>query len=1189
MERFIDRLNNLSPESRRLLTLGVGLVVIGLLAIFLFVVAFQLGVNQGLSRAQTAVTTAEALRAAFAATSTATPTATPTNTPAPTFTPTATLTPTPTPATPAEWAQRYFDVALQGLGTLSLLDFSPTRAASLLQRLAQEQGMIFVPVSYTELSREPWAAFVSPRTPAGTPLPMLFWRSVGDERIQGQLLMDAVASVAGNGYTPLMAGLSHGVMRSDPLGRNHILMVERPEARPVLSAHLWSQPLPGTAFELTWRSDDDPVWAFSATDSQVTLEETEGGVLPDMVISSPLPADSPIRTQGGAAGVFIEQPPFARQRLISRWRPAFSEADAGPPATLTGYQLASAEVEPTPLASLAMLLALLQNGDVSRAQNYVTRIDILNEMFQLGLADPGDWMAVYVNDLDREMLDGGQSLRLRFFDNADRNRSFDVTFEEESEGGRYLIKTVGPVLLASTAGLVTPAPPRPTSTPTATATPLLAAETVVGVSGEITLTIPLSDVLGGDEAGILNPTLEPTPTATPTFTPTPTDTPTTTPTPSATPTPTDTPTFTPTPTATEKPLPIPTIAVDAVASQTGYMLLTDTARLRGGPGTDFIVIAALTNGTPVEIFGITEAGDWLLIRAAQVEDGRSGVVGWVAAQLVIPYGDYASVPLYRADGTSIDAPPDQPSALSILPTATPTPTPLVTPVIRQPSVAAPAAVSVPGPEPGEFSVTLGGASVPPDPLQPLPAVAADGRTLQLRVENAVVEVWGGVLNDPGAGWVPGTAVLLWPGTVAYITTSTAGEEEGTVAVSRVRIIGAPRVERTKVLHLDEIEDGVAEGTVLALLGSQAAPGVYLLGAGGRAQQLFQYEDRAAWLSGDPNAGYILGEPDTPGGVNTFSWMRNDGNGLQIIAQAYYSIQGVAGDAYGGLWWIETPNAALDRWQLWHFDPARGEIALRLQASGTIFGELSGQTGPSLTPILLAVQPETPGDPSRVTFFVDTADTALLQPYTGFFRLTVETDEAGRGRVVEGPLPLLESGQYRGPLVLSPDLVRLIYFAYDPAQPSLTAGTLKPSNMANMLTLSGRGASIIRTVYKTETRFEFLAPEAAWLGNDRLLLARARFAAGSDTSLDRFGIVQIQLPPVGDSPASEIQVNSYQLPRQQTLLAFAPCLDQGSVLLLTRAGDGTQQLARWEGQNQIFPLFGLPAALDRAFLCWKARL
>jgi len=63
-------------------------------------------------------------------------------------------------------------------------------------------------------------------------------------------------------------------------------------------------------------------------------------------------------------------------------------------------------------------------------------------------------------------------------------------------------------------------------------------------------------------------------------------------------------------------------------------------------------------------------------------------------------------------------------------------------------------------------------------------------------------------------------------------------------------------------------------------------------------------------------------------------------------------------------------------------------------------------------------------------------------------------------------------------------------------------------------------------------------------------------------------------------------NSYLLPRQQSLLDFAACQNQPSLLVLTRDPDGSQQLAYWTGEEQIFPLFGVPAALDRAFLCWQ---
>ena len=175
-------------------------------------------------------------------------------------------------------------------------------------------------------------------------------------------------------------------------------------------------------------------------------------------------------------------------------------------------------------------MALLQSGEVNQAQDYVARVDLLNQAFEFGMATPGDWMAVYVNDLDREIQDDSTSLRVRFFDNAERNRSYEATFEQDPETGQYRLMTLEPVVLAASAGLVTPAPPRPTITPTVT--PTTAGDRTVDSRGARRLHADHPDYGrsrhgGGEE--ILNPTLEPTPTATPTFTPTPTDTPTNTP------------------------------------------------------------------------------------------------------------------------------------------------------------------------------------------------------------------------------------------------------------------------------------------------------------------------------------------------------------------------------------------------------------------------------------------------------------------------------------------------------------------------------------------------------------------------------------------------------------------------------------------------------------------------------------
>ncbi|MBK8046344.1 MAG: hypothetical protein IPK16_03955 [Anaerolineales bacterium] len=1194
-----SRLKNLTPRDRRLLALLVAASLVGLLVTFVAIIGYRFGMSRGLAQAQAAAATAQAQRENLVLLPTASPTPseTTTATRAPTDTPTSTATPTATPATPAEWAERYLVTALEGLNTLSALDFSPERAAALVQRLAQDSGMAFAPVSYTELSADPWAALVSPRTPDGTTLPFLFWRdTTTNNRIQGQLLATQLAPFAdaGSGYTPLATGLSNGVVRSDPQGALHALLVERPEASTELSALLLSQPQPGAPFEVTWRSADEPAWSFLAADSAVTLEDADR-FLPDILIRGPLSTENPLRAQAGAPGLFVEQPQFARQQFNIRWRPALaSDTDSTAPATLTGYRLDSAEVDESPLTDLSLFLALLQGGEVNKAQKYATRIDILNEASRLGMVAPGDWMAVYLNDQDREIHDDGTSLRLRFFDNADRNRTFEARFEQDPGSGAYKITNLQSVVLASSAGLVTPAPPRPTPTPTGTPTPagFTGAEESVGAAGSFTFTFPLTDTLEGQGGDVLNPTLEPTPTATPSFTPTPTDTPTATatptdtPPPTETPTPSPTPTETPTPTPTEKPLPIPAISPETTAPVTGYMLLTETGRLRGGPGTDYIVIAGLQNGTLVELFGITEDQAWLLIRAATVDDGRSGVLGWVASQLVVPYADLALVPRYRADGISVDAPPTvvAPADGEAQP-ATATPTPLVTPTISQPAVQALPGASVPELEEGELFVTLGGDKLPPDPLQPWPASLPDGASVQLKVQNAVVEVWGGVLNQSDAGWVPAAATMLWPGATAYAQGALVEGDPPTLEATRVRIVGAPALERSKILAAPEIAAAVGDGSAIGLIGSRSSPGIYLLDDTGRAQQLWQYEDRAAWVNGDANAGFLVREPQTPGSVDSFNWVRTDGAGLAFFAQPYYRIQGVAGDAYGGLWWIEAPQAALDQWQLWHYNPATAQIGMRLQSNSALLAA-PGDDDLTRSPVLQAVQLETPGDPSRAMLFMDTFGEVDQQPFTGVYRLGLQTDAAGQGSVYEGPVLLLESGQYRGPLAVSPDQSRMVYFVYDPSHPSLTGGAVKPPNMVNLLTLSGRGASFIRTAYATETKFEFLAPDVAWLGPDRLLLARSRFDAGEEQTLDRFGIVQVQLPPPGAAPGDPITPTSYLLPRQQSLEDFAACID-GAALLLTRDRTGGQSLARWTGQNQIYPLFALPEQLDRTFLCWSA--
>jgi len=119
----------------------------------------------------------------------------------------------------------------------------------------------------------------------------------------------------------------------------------------------------------------------------------------------------------------------------------------------------------------------------------------------------------------------------------------------------------------------------------------------------------------------------PSPTATPTFisrealdlAPAPAlqfdlpDLPTFTPTPTSTPTPTLTPTPTPTP--------LPTYVAEVIG---------ELVNLRSGPGNDYEVLNIIPVGENVELVGKTAAGEWILVRT---QDGEEG---WMYRELLQP-------------------------------------------------------------------------------------------------------------------------------------------------------------------------------------------------------------------------------------------------------------------------------------------------------------------------------------------------------------------------------------------------------------------------------------------------------------------------------------------------------------------------------------------------------------------------
>lgn len=125
------------------------------------------------------------------------------------------------------------------------------------------------------------------------------------------------------------------------------------------------------------------------------------------------------------------------------------------------------------------------------------------------------------------------------------------------------------------------------------------------------------------------------PSATPTVTATSTPSPTNTSLPTAIPTerPTLVPTVVPTTVPTNQPTAIPTVVNTPVVEiqpipDTGYITGDGSVNVRKGPGTEFEIIAVLPPGTPIQIIGKSETGDWEHVRLA------NGRAGWILASLV---------------------------------------------------------------------------------------------------------------------------------------------------------------------------------------------------------------------------------------------------------------------------------------------------------------------------------------------------------------------------------------------------------------------------------------------------------------------------------------------------------------------------------------------------------------------------
>ncbi len=1211
------------------------LAVVAILALLTLVVTYNAGRSRGQLGVRTELLTAQAeLIAQLSATPTVLATPTETLTPTPSQTPTASFTPTPsrtptltptptaTPASPEEWAERFRLLAEEGLNAISIGDLAGERAQSLLRGIAQEQGLLFVPATYFELDGNEWAALVVPRTPAGEALPMLFWREPNDRnRIRSQDLLPVLSATgAGIDYSRLLAGVSFGSIRSDFLGKLHVLLVERSDLNPELRASVIAQQRPAGNFVPLWDSTDDPMWEVVSAGSQLQIMDSDGRVLPDIQIMAPLMDSGPMRNVIGAPAGFVERPPFARQWGASLWSfQTVEEAQESPEAAQPGYALKDAALVSTPLTALAQVLAGLRGSDLGETSNYVSRLDLLQEVYDLGLHQPGVWFSAYLDDSGRE-LDGAEiSQRVRFFDNGDRQRTYIAGFDQGADGA-YRLASLEVAPPYTEDERLTPAAPLPTltHTPIPTSTPIPSPTTPLDANAQATLTAqpaptatptPTATDTATPTATSTHtatatsaPTQTPTgtPTSTPTFTitPSPTHTPSATPTFTLTPTPTDTPTAT----ATERPYPVPEIPTEQ-APLAKASVVKWPANLRTEPNTNSVTIVQLTNGVSVDLFGKTEDGSWTLLRVNSPGDERDGEIGWIATDLLEISGSTAFLTQYRVDGTPVVPPtatftptPGTPTPTNTVPpTLTPTPTlsptPRPTPVIAAADTEPMAEIVAPPPEPGEYLLTIrtdGQDAANVSAIGATGTVDGEQRDWTILAATADTQIWSGLFGAFPAEWISAPASLLRPGATLHVVGAPSADNGSVLTAQRVRIAAAPTLQRARLVARPELANGVANGAAVALMGSREEPGIYLLETAGTLRQLWIDEREATWAGGDPSAGVIVSEGDAQLGSSDFTWVRGDGIGLQVFAQPYHDLHGVVADVLGGLWWIETPQAGIDQWQLWQYDPDQGRIVLRLRANGNVFQNGNSLVDAPLTPILLAAQPQLgeAGQIISVSLLVDTINAAAQQQYQGVFRAQVALDQGDQGQVSGEPQLLMTPGSYRGPLQVSPDGGKLAHFLYDPEHPSLTSGVIRPANTVRTLILEGRGANTIRTVYQTENRFEFLAPNLGWQGNDKLVLARSRFAPGDTFGIDRFGIVLVELPDA-DRPSDQIQTSSHLFPDQNQLRDFAVCVDGLHTLTITSNGSGVLELARWDGSDAPEPLFVLPETMSRGFLCWQA--
>ncbi|MEZ4633432.1 MAG: hypothetical protein R2856_00350 [Caldilineaceae bacterium] len=664
------------------------------------------------------------------------------------------------------------------------------------------------------------------------------------------------------------------------------------------------------------------------------------------------------------------------------------------------------------------------------------------------------------------------------------------------------------------------------------------------------------------------------------------------------------------------------------------------ARVRALPNTDADILARLPETAVVLLGGVTEDGAWALIKVVDERLEEDGLEGWIAQDLLTLFGDASILPLFGLDGLPLNPPvvetptqiaetptetpeseatptpspvaeatrpsedatptplpeaeqtPENQSPLPTppsTPTSTPSPTPtaqedtspLSTPTVEAPTPTRP----LPAPAQDELILTVQGDAIPANPLDLIPTLAEDGTVYALDFDPArsdEVEIWSGALGLDDGRWLPARPELLWPGTQVYVRGEPSADDPMIIIVDRVRIVAPPPDwQRLRLFTVPRYATAIARDEALSLLTLRNDPGIWLLETDDDFTAIWDSGQGIVAIEGE-NGGAVIPSSNIAAGISSFVYNRNDGLMVEVTAQPFYSLAGVSGDGEGNLWWIEVSQVAPAQWQLWYFHNATRSLTLAAQPPLAIF---ANDEGALLQPSLVDVRLNQDG----LSLLVETSDPASARLYTGLYRVALTGSE------VTTVTQLLAAGTYRSPLRVNPSGTRLAYFVYDSTLESLTAGFIQPPNRIFVLPLDADDTTPI-PIYQVETRFEFLAPNLSWRGDDTLILARSRFSPEGVFALERFGIVAVQIADNGS--VGEV---TYLLPAGTLMDDFAVCQD-GNVMLsisgtpLTDAVDAPEStedavpgstLAVWPVDQDPQSFAMLEADVLRIQACWLA--